>query len=76
MLKNICGYEPIEKITNNSVLFEWRTQHQLDNAFKDLPADPQQINIQDSQVTTLPDTYKGKRLGHNWSISWVADEAF
>ena len=34
MLKNICGYEPIDKITNNSVLFEWRTQHQLDSAYK------------------------------------------
>ena len=76
ILKNICGYEPIKKTPNNTALFEWRTQHRLDNAFKDLPADPQQINIQDSQVTTLPDTYKGKRLGHNWSISWVADEAF
>ena len=76
ILKNICGYEPVKKTPNNTALFEWRTQHRLDNAFKDLPADPQQINIQDSQVTTLPDTYKGKRLGHNWSISWVADEAF
>ena len=76
ILKNICGYEPVKKTPNNTALFEWRTQHRLDNAFKDLPADPQQIIIQDSQVTTLPDTYKGKRLGHNWSISWVADEAF
>jgi hypothetical protein len=76
MLKNICGYEPAKKTPNNTVLFEWRTQHQLDNAFKDLPEDPQQINIQGSQVTILPDTYKGNRLGHNWSISWVADEAF
>ena len=76
ILKNICGYEPVKKTPNNTALFEWRTQHRLDNAFKDLPADPQQINIQGSQVTTLPDTYKGNRLGHNWSISWVADEAF
>jgi triacylglycerol esterase/lipase EstA (alpha/beta hydrolase family) len=76
MLKNLCGYEPAKKTPNNTALFEWRTQHQLDNAFKDLPEDPQQINIQGSQVTTLPDAYKGNRLGHNWSISWVADEAF
>ena len=76
MLKNICGYEPIEKIPNNAALFEWRTQHKLDNAYKNLSEDPQQINIQGSQVTILPDTYKGNRLGHNWSISWVADEAF
>ena len=76
MLINICGYEPIEILPNTSSLFEWRTQHQLDSAFKDLPVDPQQINIQGSLVTILPDTYKGNRLGHNWSISWVADEVF
>ena len=76
MLKSICGYEPIKIIPNNSSLFEWRTQHQLDRAFKDLSVDPQQINIKGSLVTVLPDTYKGNRLGHNWSISWVADEAF
>ena len=76
MLKSICGYEPIKIIPNNSSLFEWRTQHQLDSAFKDLSVDPQQINIKGSLVTVLPDTYKGNRLGHNWSISWVADEAF
>ena len=76
MLKNICGYEPIEILPNNSSLFEWRTQHQLDSAFKDLLKDPQHINIKGSLVTVLPDTYKGNRLGHNWSISWVADEFF
>ena len=76
MLKKICGYESIEVLPNNSSLFEWRTQHQLDSAFKDLLEDPQQINIKGSLVTVLPDTYKGNRLGHNWSISWVADEFF
>ena len=76
MLKSICGYEPIEMLPNNTSLFEWRTQHQLDSAFKDLPEDPQQINIKGSLITVLPETYKGNRLGHNWSISWVADEAF
>ena len=76
MLRNICGYVPIETLPSNSSLFEWRTQHQLDSAFKDLSEDPQQINIKGSLVTVLPDTYKGNRLGHNWSISWVADEIF
>ena len=76
MLRNICGYVPIETVPNNSSLFEWRTQHQLDSAFKDLSEDPQQINIKGSLTTVLPETYKGNRLGHNWSISWVADEIF
>ena len=76
MLINICDYEPIEMLPNNSSLFEWRTQHHLDSVFKDLLEDPQQINIKGSIVTVLPDTYKGNRLGHNWSISWVVDEFF
>jgi len=76
MLNNMCSYEPIRKIPNSSALYEWRTQHQLDNVYKDLSEDPQRIKIEGSLVTILPETYKGNRLGHNWSISWVADEAF
>jgi alpha-beta hydrolase superfamily lysophospholipase len=76
MLRNICGYEPIETVPNNSSLFEWRTQHQLDSAFKDLIRRPSADKYQGSLVTVLPETYKGNRLGHNWSISWVADEIF
>ena len=76
MLNSMCGYEPISLIPKNSVLYEWRTQHKLDNVFKDLSEDPQKIELQESYVTTLPENYKTNRLGHNWSISWVADEAF
>ena len=76
LLINTCNYSPIKKITANSALFEWRTQHQLDSAFKDTSPNPQDISIIGSSITILPDTYKGNRLGHNWSISWVADEAF
>ena len=76
MLINLCSYSPITKINANSTLFEWRTQHQLDSAYKDLLVNPQNIEIIGSSVTVLPDTYKGNRLGHNWSISWVADEIF
>tara|TARA_B100000927_G_scaffold283199_2_gene270682 strand:- start:222 stop:944 length:723 start_codon:yes stop_codon:yes gene_type:complete len=76
MLNSMCGYEPISAIPKNSVLYEWRTQHQLDNVYKDFNEDPQRIELKESFVTTLPETYKGNRLGHNWSISWVADKAF
>ena len=76
MLTSMCGYEPISLIPQNSVLYEWRTQHKLDNVFKDLSDDPQKIELQESYVTILPETYKSNRLGHNWSLSWVADEAF
>ena len=40
MLNSICAYEPISAIPKTSVLYEWRTQHQLDNVFKDFE-DPQ-----------------------------------
>ena len=76
LLINTCNYSPIQTISSNTTLFEWRTQHQLDSAFKDLSPNPQDISIIGSSITILPDTYKGNRLGHNWSISWVADEAF
>ena len=69
-----CNFEELIKIKNNVVLFEWRTQQELDNAFKGFETNPQDINISGSYVTTLPDIYKGNRLGHNWSISWVADQ--
>ena len=36
--------------------------------------DPQVVQIKDSKIIRLPETYKGNKLGHNWSISWVADE--
>jgi hypothetical protein len=52
---------------------QWRTIQALDNAFKNWPADPQVVDIPGSVVTRLPETYRGRRLGHNWSISWVAE---
>ena len=76
MLNSICGYEPISSIPKKSILYEWRTQHKLDNAYMGLNEDPQRIDLNGSLVTILPNNYKGNRLGHNWSISWVADEAF
>ena len=47
---------------------------ELDGAFRDLSLDPQEVEIENSRVIRLPETYKGNKLGHNWSISWVADE--
>ena len=55
-------------------LYEWRTQHELDNAFNRMEEDPQNVEMRDSLVVRLPDTYNGRRLGHNWSISWVAEK--
>ena len=58
----------------NVAHFQWRTQHMLDNAFNRLKQDPQDVNLYNSEVTLLPDTMNGRRLGHNWSITWVIDE--
>ena len=72
-LNSLCGYQPTIQLQPMVNLYEWRTQQHLDSAFKDLPENPQNIVIEGSMVTVLPDTYNGHRLGHNWSISWVAD---
>ena len=73
-LNTLCGYKPEVNLNPMTNLFEWRTQQDLDSAFKDLPKNPQILEISGSFVTVLPETYKGHRLGHNWSISWVADQ--
>ena len=61
--------------THNKALkvYQWRTQKDLDGAFKDMDNDPQQVDWHGT-VTLLPREYKGHRLGHNWSISWVIDQ--
>jgi pimeloyl-ACP methyl ester carboxylesterase len=53
-------------------LRQWRTRKELDGAFRDLDPDPQVVDLP-GEITLLPDTYRGHRLGHNWSISWVVD---
>ena len=73
-LNSLCDYQQPRFISTNLRFYQWRTLQHLDGAFKDLHADPQIINLEDSFVTRLPENYRGRRLGHNWSISWVADE--
>ena len=69
-----CNYDPPQDISSRVVFYQWRTQHHLDTAFSRLKEDPQTLNLEGSKITRLPATYRGRRLGHNWSISWVADE--
>ena len=73
-LNSICDYETPLFLKKNIELHQWRTIKELDGAYSDLDYDPQLVEIQKSKVTRLPETYKGNKLGHNWSISWVADE--
>ena len=71
---SLCNYQPPARVEEGTSLHQWRTVQELDGAFKDLDYDPQEVEIRDSLVTRLPRTYNGNKLGHNWSISWVADE--
>ncbi len=73
-LSSLCDYQVPDSLRIGTSLHQWRTIQELDGAFKDLDYDPQEAEIKDSTVTRLPETYKGNKLGHNWSISWVADE--
>ena len=72
-LSAVCNYRAPEQVPKKSSLFEWRTIHKLDGAFQDLNYDPQNVEIIGSNITRLPEKYKNNKLGHNWSISWVAD---
>lgn len=74
IVNNVCGYRPPKEINRNVSVSQWLTQKNLDTAFKDLIIDPQIINLKSNKTILLPDSYKNRRLGHNWSISYVADE--
>ena len=72
-LKKYCGYEHPTSKNNNVTYYQWRTIKKLDYAFNSFDYDPQLIDFKESIVVRLPREYRGKRLGHLWSISWVAD---
>ncbi len=60
---------------NKSVrLFQHKTVHAQDGAFRDLASDPQNVDLPFYQILTLPPTMDGHRLGHNWSVTWVLDK--
>jgi len=68
-----CGYGGAVAPAEGVELRQWRTIHALDNALGGIEPDPQVVELP-GEVTRLPETYQGHRLGHNWSISWVVDE--
>lgn len=67
-----CDYDGLQPPAKGVTLRQWRTQQELDGAFRTMDPDPQIVDLP-GEVTTLPKSYRGHRLGHNWSISWVAD---
>ena len=72
-LKKYCGYKHPTSKNNNVSYYQWRTVKKLDYAFNSFDYDPQLIDFKESSIVRLPSQYRGKRLGHLWSISWVAD---
>ena len=72
-IEKYCGYKHPTSKNNNVSYYQWRTIKKLDYAFNSFDYDPQLIDFKESSVVRLPRQYRGKRLGHLWSISWVAD---
>ena len=75
-LKALC---PDTKINGTPLgqtvsLTQWRTQHKIDGAFKDEDIDPQRVSIPGALFVDLPGTFNDRRLGHNWSVSYVATQ--
>ena len=58
----------------NVRFIQWRTRFELDNAFNRMNYNPMVVEIPNSIVVELPETYRERRLGHNWSISYVAEQ--
>ena len=73
-LADFIGFDDTKSLYDH---YQWRTVKDQDGAFRDMPYDPQVVNIQGSIVVKLPPVFKnGKRLGHNWSLKWVLDQYF
>ncbi|MEM7153821.1 MAG: alpha/beta hydrolase [Myxococcota bacterium] len=67
-----CDYDGPKPPAEGVTLRQWRIRQELDGAFRDMDPDPQLVDLP-GEVTELPESYRGHRLGHNWAISWVAD---
>jgi hypothetical protein len=71
-----CNMDNNFKDTYSMSIYNWKTIQSLDGAFRNYSKDPQNLKTPSSIETRLPSKYKGRKLGHNWSISWVADQIF
>ena len=74
LVNNVCQYVPPKEISESVNVNQWLTQKGLDSAFRDLEFDPQIIELEGNETYLLPSEYRDQRLGHNWSISYVADK--
>lgn len=73
-MKALCG--PVEPgaAPTNAVVRQWRTVHAQDGAFREMEVDPQVVDWAGADITLLPAEWSGGRLGHNRSLSWVAEQ--
>ncbi|MCB9700850.1 MAG: alpha/beta hydrolase [Myxococcales bacterium] len=75
-LRDICDFAGVPGSAAGAAVSwrQWRTVHSEDGAFKDLEVDPQVVDLPGLEVTSLPATFEGGRLGHNRSITFVTRE--
>ena len=69
-----CGLKDVSASFVHLKIFNWKTIQEIDGAFRSYKNDPQELSLPNAVQTRLPETYNGRKLGHNWSISWVADQ--
>ena len=69
-----CGLKDVSTSFIHLKIFNWKTIQEIDGAFRSYTNDPQELSLPNAVQTRLPETYNGRKLGHNWSISWVADQ--
>ena len=69
-----CGLKDVSTSFIHLKIFNWKTIQEIDGAFRSYKNDPQELSLPNAVQTRLPEKYNGRKLGHNWSISWVADQ--
>ena len=74
LLRLGCQFKTDFKDDYSMDIYNWKTIQEIDGAFRNYRKDPQEVSILSASQTRLPETYNGRKLGHNWSISWVADQ--
>jgi hypothetical protein len=74
LLRLGCQFKKDFKGDYSMDIYNWKTIQEIDGAFRNYRKDPQEISISSALQTRLPETYNERKLGHNWSISWVADQ--
>ena len=74
LLRLGCQFKTNFKDDYSMDIYNWKTIQEIDGAFRNYKKDPQKVSISSASQTRLPEIYNGRKLGHNWSISWVADQ--